>query len=327
MNRRLVVVLLSVLVAVAVGSSTRASAEGADYEQVVDNSDKGRFAASGSWKKSDSGEAINGGDYRFALPSGKAANAMFKVKIPADGEYAVYARWPEVPGLNGAARVGVETAYGTQWTEVDQSRDGGSWVRVGRFELREGDEYSVKVSRDTEGEGNVVADAVKVSTISSYEDEPPSQPPAEETAPLEETSSPEEPAAGASAEQRTASAAGAGSAVVTKAKKFLGIKYKYATCTSTLMSCTCLTKKSFAPFGYDLPMTEEGQARAGRPISKAELRPGDLVYFREGGGSDITHIGIYSKPGYIVHASSYFGKVVQSQMKYINGYAGARRLV
>lgn len=317
----MVVVLLSVFAAVAVGSSTWASAEVAAYEQVVDNSDKGRFTASGSWKKSDSGEAINGNDYRFALPSGKAANALFKVKIPVDGEYAVYARWPEVPGLNDKARVGVETAYGTQWTEVDQSRDGGSWVRVGRFELREGDEYSVKVSRDTEGEGNVVADAVKVSTISSYEDEPSSEPPAEET------SSPEESTPSASAEQRTASAASAGSAVVTRAKKFLGIKYRYATCTTTRMSCTCLTKKSFAPFGYDLPMTEEGQARAGRPISRAELRPGDLVYFREGGGSNITHVGIYSKPGYIVHASSYWGKVKESQMKYIRGYAGARRLV
>lgn len=324
MNRRLVVVLLSVLVAVAVGSSTRASAEGADYEQVVDNSDKGRFAASGSWKKSDSGEAINGGDYRFALPSGKAANAMFKVKIPADGEYAVYARWPEVPGLNGAARVGVETAYGTQWTEVDQSRDGGSWVRVGRFELREGDEYSVKVSRDTEGEGNVVADAVKVSTISSYEDEPPSEPPAEETV------SPEEGTPSASAEQRTASAAGAGSAVVSEARKYLGTRYvkggpevcrPYKT-----MDCTCLTKTVFKKFGYNLPDGEGAQFRYGRPVSKAELRPGDLVFFNEGGGG-ISHVGIYSKPGYIVHASGYFGEVVQSQMKYINGYAGARRLV
>ena len=321
------VVLLSVFAAVTVGGSTWASAEDATYEQVVDNSDKGRFAASGSWKESDSGEAINGDDYRFALPSDKAANALFKVKIPADGEYAIYARWPEVPGLNDSARVGVETAYGTQWTEVDQTRDGGSWVRVGRFELPEGDDYSVKISRDTQGEGNVAADAVKVSTINSYEEEPSSEPPAEET------SSPEEPAAGASAEQqRTASATGASAAVVKKARSFKnrGIHYKWGACSSEpyprLMSCTCLTKKSFAPFGYNLSMDEADQARVGRPVSRAELRPGDLVYFREGGGR-ITHVGIYSKPGYLVHASSFFDGIVESQMKYINGYAGARRLV
>lgn len=258
MSRRLAVVLLSVFAAVTVGASTWRPAEGATYEQVVDNSDKGRFAASGSWKKSDSGEAINGDDYRFALPSDMAATALFKVKIPADGEYAVYARWPEVPGLNGSARVGVETAYGTQWTKVDQRRNGGSWVRIGRFELREGNDYSVEISRDTDGEGNVVADAVKVSTISSYEDEPPSEPPAEETL------SSEEPAASASAERQSSGEASTGSAVVKKAKTFLGIRYGYATCTSTLMSCTCLTEKSFAPFGYNLPMTEEGQVRYGR---------------------------------------------------------------
>ncbi len=315
MSRRLVVILLSVFAAATVGVSGWEPAEGATYEQVVDNSDKGRFAASGSWKKSDSGEAINGKDYRFALPSDEAANALYKVKIPADGEYAVYARWPDVPGLNGSARVGVEAAYGTQWTKVDQRRDGGSWVRIGRFELREGNDFSVEISRDTNGEGNVVADAVKVSTISSYEGESPSGPPNEETA------------AGASAEQRTANADSADPAVVKKAKTFLGTRYRYATCTSTLMSCTCLTEKSFAPFGHSLPMTEEAQVRYGRSVSKAELRPGDLVYFREGGGSDITHVGIYSKPGYIVHASGYFGKVVESKMEYIRGYAGARRLV
>jgi cell wall-associated NlpC family hydrolase len=314
--------LLSVLAAVTVGISTWDSrAEGATYEQVVDNSDKGRFAASGSWKKSSSGEAINGDDYRFGLPANKSAHALFKVKIPADGEYAIYARWPDVPGLNGSARVGVQTAYGTRWTEVDQRRDGGSWVRIGRYELREGDDYSVKISRDTEGEGNVVADAVKVSTISSYEDELPSETPAEET------SSPEESTASASAERQASGGTSAGPAVVKRAKSFLSIRYEYATCTTTLMSCTCLTKKSFEPFGYSLPMTEEGQARYGRPISRAELRPGDLVYFREGGGSDITHVGIYSKPGYIFHGSSYFGKVVESQMQYIRNYAGARRLV
>ena len=176
MSKRLVVILLSVFAAATVGVSGWEPAEGATYEQVVDNSDKGRFAASGSWKKSDSGEAMKGKDYRFALPSDEAANALYKVKIPADGEYAVYARWPDVPGLNGSARVGVETAYGMQWTKVDQRRDGGSWVRIGRFQLREGNDFSVEISRDTNGEGNVVADAVKVSTISSYEGESPSGP-------------------------------------------------------------------------------------------------------------------------------------------------------
>jgi hypothetical protein len=37
-------------------------------------------------------------------------------------------------------------------------------------------------------------------------------------------------------------------------------------------------------------------------------------------------VGIYSGNGYILHASNYFGKVVNSKMKYIRGYCGARRI-
>ncbi|MDQ3638237.1 MAG: hypothetical protein M3426_09620 [Actinomycetota bacterium] len=39
----------------------------------------------------------------------------------------------------------------------------------------------------------------------------------------------------------------------------------------------------------------------------------------------MTHVGVYSGNGNIVHASSYFGKVVESRIKYINGFAGAKR--
>ena len=308
--RRIVVVCMAVLAAFAVFAAVRQDASSDTYSQVVDNSDEERFASSKSWKKSDSGNNINGEDYRFAQPAKKGAHALFKVAIPSDGEYAVYARWPEVPGLNEKARVGVDTAYGVKWTEVDQRRDGGLWVRIGQFEMREGDGYSVRISHDTRGEGNVAADAIKVEKVSSYE----------------------EPKAGlgssrsAAPSERATSAKG--SSVVSAARGQLGKPYKYATCDGTYMSCTCLTKTAFAAAGKTLPMDEPGQVRNGRAVSKGALRPGDLVYFKENGpGGPITHVAIYSKPGYIIHASSYFGKVVESQMKYIRGYAGARRLV
>jgi uncharacterized protein YycO len=32
------------------------------------------------------------------------------------------------------------------------------------------------------------------------------------------------------------------------------------------------------------------------------------------------HVGIYSGNGYIVHGSGYYGKVVESKMRYIKGY-------
>ena len=51
------------------------------------------------------------------------------------------------------------------------------------------------------------------------------------------------------------------------------------------------------------------------------------MFFKESGMSGpITHIALYSGNGYIVHASRYFGKVVESKMMYIKGYYGAKRL-
>ena len=116
--------------------------------------------------------------------------------------------------------------------------------------------------------------------------------------------------------------------VVRAAKRHLGTGYKYATCTSDQMSCTCLTKKAYAKFGRNLPMTEGGQWKyePSRRVAKSNLRRGDIVFFKEAGPNQpITHVGIYSGRGNLVHASKYFGKVVESKMRYIKGYFGANR--
>jgi cell wall-associated NlpC family hydrolase len=52
-----------------------------------------------------------------------------------------------------------------------------------------------------------------------------------------------------------------------------------------------------------------------------------LVFFKEAGPNrPITHVGIYSGRGYILHASTYWGQVVESPMNAVDGYYGARRL-
>jgi cell wall-associated NlpC family hydrolase len=116
--------------------------------------------------------------------------------------------------------------------------------------------------------------------------------------------------------------------VVRAAKRYIGTKYRYATCSRSRMSCTCLTKMVFRKFGHKLPMSESGQWKYKRhKVAKSRLRPGDIVFFKEGGRKrGITHVGMYSGRGNLVHASAYFGKVVESKMKYIKGYSGAKRL-
>lgn len=325
MGRRLAAVLATVIVAVGLGTLVWNRAEAETYEQVVDNSDKDRFAASESWKKSDSGEGINGEDYRFALPADKGAHALFKVNIPADGEYFVYARWPEAPGLNDKALVGVESTYGTKWTEVNQRENGGRWVRIGVYEMRAGDEYSVKVSRGTDGKGNVVADAVKVVQVSTYKAEK-SQAPDEETSGEEASKS----AASSSSSPAPRTASATGYDVVREARRYIGTTYRLggpSACKPFVaMDCTCLTTTVFRKFGRSLPDSPQGLwDRYGSRVSSPQ--PGDVVFFSEDGSGRITHVGIYSGSGKLVHASSYFGKVVESQMRYIRGYKGAKRML
>ena len=47
-----------------------------------------------------------------------------------------------------------------------------------------------------------------------------------------------------------------------------------------------------------------------QPIDKSQLREGDLVFFHDGSGSRISHVGIYLKDNKFAHASSSRGVVI-----------------
>jgi cell wall-associated NlpC family hydrolase len=102
-----------------------------------------------------------------------------------------------------------------------------------------------------------------------------------------------------------------------------GICWKYRS-----EDCSCLTRQVFKRFGKKLRDDPIKQFwNNGRWVGKRNVRPGDLVFFKEAGrNKPITHVGIYSGHGNLVHASAYFGKVVESKMKYIRGYYGAKRI-
>ena len=95
------------------------------------------------------------------------------------------------------------------------------------------------------------------------------------------------------------------------------------------MSCTCETKRTYSHFGHRLTMGERQQwryERSRRVRDRSNLRLGDEVFFKENGaGGGITHVAIYSGNGNVVHASRYYGKVVESKMKYLRGYFRAKR--
>ena len=63
--------------------------------------------------------------------------AWFKVKIPTDGFYTVYARWPAAKGNNPKTRFQISTTSGVKKVKVNQRRDGGVWMRLGAYKMNQ----------------------------------------------------------------------------------------------------------------------------------------------------------------------------------------------
>jgi cell wall-associated NlpC family hydrolase len=278
------------------------------YSQVVDNATDGRFQASGWGKRSGADHYAN--NYAYAEPSRDLSPARFKVKVPAAGSYSLYAWWPTKADASTAARFGVSTTSGVQWTEVNQQQDGGMWVRLGSYEMEAGDSYAVQVSGAPEGGGEVVADAVMILSGEQAD-----------------------PEAAAGDEVTDAGGRASGRDVVRVARRHIGTRYVRSPpgpCKAYRKEdCSCHTMLVFRKFGKQLRDNPPDQWKRGRRVGKSDLRPGDLVFFDENRNGKLQpwdHVGIYSGNGYLIHASSYFGQVVESKMKYIRGYWGARRV-
>lgn len=63
-------------------------------------------------------------------------------------------------------------------------------------------------------------------------------------------------------------------------------------------------------FGIKLPRDTSQQALVGTPISKSQLRAGDLVFFLQ--YSKLNHVGIYLKNGEFAHASTRSGVTISN---------------
>jgi peptidoglycan DL-endopeptidase CwlO len=90
-----------------------------------------------------------------------------------------------------------------------------------------------------------------------------------------------------------------GDQVVTEARKYLGVPYRWGgTDPATGLDCSGFTQLVFKNLGIALPRVSQDQARAGTKVdSMADARPGDLIVL-DGGG----HIGIYVGDGKMIHA-------------------------
>jgi cell wall-associated NlpC family hydrolase len=110
------------------------------------------------------------------------------------------------------------------------------------------------------------------------------------------------------------------SGVVAIALKYLGCPYKWAATGPRSFDCSGFTKFVYAQVGVSLPHSSRAQINCGARVSRANLEPGDLVFF----GSPIHHVGIYIGNGRMVHAP-HSGDVVSIDPIARSDYAGACR--
>lgn len=142
------------------GTSTASST----YKQVVDNASP-RFRASGAWKVSSYSAQKVGKNYRYTRPANVNDAARFKVRIPARGNYAVYAWWPANSGYNNRTRFRIRTTSGWKTKVVNQRRNGGKWVLLGVYNMPAGDKPYIRIPRRSNGSGYIIADAIAVIRV------------------------------------------------------------------------------------------------------------------------------------------------------------------
>ena len=123
-----------------------------------------------------------------------------------------------------------------------------------------------------------------------------------------------------------------GEQIVAEAMKYLGVKYSYGgSSPSTGFDCSGFTSYVFKQMGYSISRRASTQYADGTAVSKADLRPGDLVFFsNSSSGGSIGHVGIYVGNNSYIHSQSYSVPVTVTSLSTSwsqRHYIGACRII
>ncbi len=138
---------------------------------------------------------------------------------------------------------------------------------------------------------------------------------------------PAPPADHGGAEAAARPEAARGKAIADLAYQHLGAPYRRGGETPSGFDCSGFVQYLYRRHGVRLPRHTSQQARSGRPVERGELLPGDLVFFRTGGGG-ISHVGIYIEEVWFIHAPRPGQEVRLDSLQdryWGPRYAGARR--
>jgi cell wall-associated NlpC family hydrolase len=117
--------------------------------------------------------------------------------------------------------------------------------------------------------------------------------------------------------------------LVEQAMTYLGTPYRLGGTSRRGLDCSGLVGAVYGEQGLGMPRTAAEQFAEGVPVAAGDLRPGDLVFFRDTYKRGISHVGIFVGEGRFIHAAGHRQGVIVSELSrpyYRLRYAGARRL-
>lgn len=119
--------------------------------------------------------------------------------------------------------------------------------------------------------------------------------------------------------------------VIEYAKQYIGTRYTYGgRSPSSGFDCSGFVYYVFKNFGYTLNPGASSQMDSVKVIKRAELVPGDLVFFNNGTARRASHVGIYVGDGQFIHAVSPGKSLTISDMTsgyYSNYFVGGGRVL
>ncbi len=120
---------------------------------------------------------------------------------------------------------------------------------------------------------------------------------------------------------------GAAGKAVQMALSRRGDTYRLGGSKPPIFDCSGLTMWAYGQAGVTIPRTSREQFTVGKPVAKADLEPGDLLFFGSS-ASRIHHVAMYIGNGMIVHASDYGIPVLSAPIeKGGKDFFGAKRIV
>ncbi|MGA5026522.1 DNRLRE domain-containing protein [Streptomyces griseoincarnatus] len=127
---------------------------------LVDNSDTQHTTSTGTWAEGDV-NGQQGYDHRTHAAGTGTDAFTWTLNIPEDGTYTAYVKYPEVTGAATTAKYTLTHGTTTEPAVTkDQTAGPGTWVSLGDYALKQGEDTELKLEQNSTG--TVVADAVKL---------------------------------------------------------------------------------------------------------------------------------------------------------------------